>query len=389
LLPQLPPLWRRRGKRSNLIMKIAILSPFYPYRGGIAQFSAMLYKTLKKNHEVKAFSFSRLYPDFLFPGKTQYVTKEDNAIFVASDRTLDSINPFTYQAATKRIEKFKPDILVIAYWMPFFAPAYGHIANRLKNKTKIISLLHNAIPHEPNFFDKFFVKLLIKNSHGFMIMSDVVKDDLLSLKPNAAYCLKPHPLYDHFGEKTSSLEARNKLEINPEKKTLLFFGLIRNYKGLDLLIEAMSILDDSYQLVIAGEAYGSFDSYEKQINASKAKERIKVFNQYIEDKDVPVLFSAADALVLPYKSATQSGVIPVAYHFDTPIISTNVGSLKSTLENAGTGIICSPEVGSLARGIDELFSVGKEKIIQNIKVEKKTLSWESFAQALMEFSRSI
>lgn len=369
-------------------MKIALLSPFYPYRGGIAQFSDRLYEELAREHEVRAFSFSRLYPDFLFPGKTQYVEGEsaehsERNFLPAVCRCLDSINPFSYQKTVHFIEKFQPDVLIIAYWMPFFAPAYGHIAQRLKNKTKIISLLHNAIPHEPHFWDKPLAKLLFNRSHAFMVMSEVVKADLLRIKPGARYALHPHPLYDHFGERMGKEEARNQLHLSLDKKTLLFFGLIRDYKGLDLLIDAMSFLDDSYQLLIAGEAYGSFDKYQEQINQSSAKERIRVINRYISDKEVPTFFSAADVLILPYKSATQSGVVPLAYHFDIPIVATDVGGLKTAIEEANTGVVCLPESASLACGVDELFARGKEEFVKNIQLEKKNLSWESFAKTLL------
>jgi glycosyltransferase involved in cell wall biosynthesis len=365
-------------------MKIAILSPFYPYRGGIAQFSAMLYRVLEKEHEVKVFSFSRLYPEFLFPGKTQYVTDQNPTDFLPSLRILDSINPLSYRKTVKAIEKFHPDILIIAYWTSFLGPAYGHIAQRLKTKTKIISLLHNAVPHEPRFFDKTFAQLLFNRSYAFMVMSETVKNDLLALKPDAHYGLMPHPLYDHFGKKINRKEALQSLDLNVEKKTLLFFGLIRDYKGLDLLIEALSLLDESYQLVIAGESYGSFDKYQKQIDSSPAKNRIKVLNQYIENKTVPLLFSAADLLVLPYKSATQSGVIPVAYHFDTPIVATEVGDLKATIGDTGTGIACTASARSLADGIQMIFTIGKERFIDRIQEEKKRLSWDNFAKTLLE-----
>jgi glycosyltransferase involved in cell wall biosynthesis len=370
-------------------MKIAILSPFYPYRGGIAQFSAMLYLALEKTHEVKAFSFSRLYPGFLFPGKTQFVDEIDADFPVSSERTLDSINPFSYEKTAKAIEKFQPDILLIAYWMSFFGPAYGHIANRLKNKTKIITLLHNAIPHEPKFFDKAFSKLLFDRTRGFLVLSDTVKKDILLLYPQANVCLKAHPLYDHFGEKIDKKEAIQTLGLDFGKKTLLFFGLIRDYKGLDLLIDAMPLLDDSYQLIIAGECYGSFEKYQRQIDALSGENRILVLNRYIDNKEVPILFSVADLLVLPYKSATQSGVVPVAYHFEIPIVATNVGGLKESIEGAGTGLICLPEAGSLAQTIQEVFQVGADKFIANIKEEKKNLSWEVFADALIEFANQI
>ncbi|MDR1610554.1 MAG: glycosyltransferase [Candidatus Symbiothrix sp.] len=368
-------------------MKIAVLSPFYPYRGGIAQFSMSLYRALAKEHEVKVFSFSRLYPGFLFPGKTQFVEGGEAKVSVSSERILDSINPFSYERTAKAIEKYQPDVLVIAYWMSFFAPAYGHIAHKLRNKTRIIALVHNAVPHEPKFYDKPLSKLFFNQVDGFMVLSEPVKKDLLSLYPHAKYCLCAHPLYNHFGEKQDKKAACEILNLNPGKKTLLFFGLIRDYKGLDLLIQAMSFLDDSYQLIIAGEFYGDFGKYRQIIDVSPAKYRIQVRNQYIADEEVPVLFSAADALVLPYKSATQSGVVPVAYHFEIPIVATGVGSLKDTIETAGTGIVVRPEAVSIAGGIQQLFSEGMEKFIANIRIEKQKLSWEVFAQALIDFSR--
>ncbi|MDR2683606.1 MAG: glycosyltransferase, partial [Dysgonamonadaceae bacterium] len=214
-------------------MKIAILSPFYPYRGGIAQFSAMLYKALETGHEVKAFSFSRMYPDFLFPGKTQLVEEGDQAIPIAAERKLDSIGPISYWLTAKAIARFQPDVLVISYWMSFFAPAYACIAKRLKKRTTIIGLLHNAIPHEPHFFDRPLAKYFFKQCRGFIVMSEVVERDLLSIFPEANYMHKQHPIYNHFGKKLSSVVAKARLGLSAGRKTLLFFGLIRDYKGLD------------------------------------------------------------------------------------------------------------------------------------------------------------
>ncbi|MDR3060965.1 MAG: glycosyltransferase [Dysgonamonadaceae bacterium] len=370
-------------------MKIAILSPFYPYRGGIAQFSAMLYEAMREKHEVKAFSFSRLYPGFLFPGKTQYVEKGDQAIEIPSERILDSINPFSYQKTAKEIGKFQPDVLIIVYWMSFFGPAYGHIANRLKKKTVIISLVHNAIPHEPKFFDKPFAKLLFDQCNGFVVMSDIVRNDILSMNPESSFCVRPHPLYSHFGEKIDVLLAKEKLGLDPDKKTLLFFGLIRDYKGLDLLIDAMAGLGDDFQLLIAGESYGSFEKYETQISHSPAKDRIFSMNQYIEDSLVPVLFSAADLLVLPYKSATQSGVVPVAYHFEVPVVATDVGGLRDMVERPGAGIICSPDSENIASAVERIFSLGRDRFVSNIRTEKENLSWGKFADEMVEFSKSL
>ncbi|BAG83765.1 glycosyltransferase [Candidatus Azobacteroides pseudotrichonymphae] len=370
-------------------MKIAILSPFYPYRGGIAQFSALFYKALEKEHDVKAFSFSRLYPKLFFPGQTQYVKTEDKAIFISSKRLLDSINPLSYQKTSQNIEKFHPDILVITYWISFLALSYGYIARYLRNKTKIILLLHNAISHEPNFFDKSITRWLFNQSDGFIIMSEVVKNDLLTLKPHASYCLSPHPIYNHFGEKIKQNIARKALNLLPNKKTLLFFGLVRDYKGLDLLIDALSLLDESYQLIIAGEFYSSFEKYQLQINASNARNRIQVLNKYIGDKEVSLLFSATDILVIPYKSVTQSGVISIAYHFEIPIVATDVGNLREIIEKSDTGIICQAQANDLAHGIEKIYAIGTEKFIIPIRKEKKNLSWEIFIENLIKLSTNI
>jgi glycosyltransferase involved in cell wall biosynthesis len=370
-------------------MRVAILSPFYPFRGGIAQFSLSLYQALAEEHTVKAFSFTRLYPGWLFPGKTQFVEDGKAAVSAPSERILDSINPFSYEKTAKAIEKYQPDVLVIAYWMSFFAPAYGHIAHRLRGKTRIIALVHNAIPHEPKCYDKPLSKLFFSQVDGCMVLSESVKKDLLSLYPRVKCCLQAHPLYNHFGVKQNRTKACEALNLHPDKKTLLFFGLIRDYKGLDLLLQAMSLIDDSYQLVIAGESYGDFGKYRKIIDASPAKDRIQVRNEYIADDEVPVLFSVADALVLPYKSATQSGVIPVAYHFEVPIIATDVGSLKDTIETAGTGIIRRPQAESIAEGIKKLFAEGTGKYIANIQIEKQKLSWEVFVKGLVDITKKI
>jgi glycosyltransferase involved in cell wall biosynthesis len=346
-----------------------------------------LYQALAEEHDVEVFSFSLLYPKFLFAGKTQFVAKKEQAISAPSIRILNSINPFSYEKTAKAIEKYQPDVMVMVYWTPFFAPAYGHIAYRLRRKTRIVALIHNAVSHQPKFYDKLLSKLFFSQIDRFMVLSESVKKELLSLYPQAKYRLQAHPLYDHFGEKQDRKTACETLNVNPDKKILLFFGLIRDYKGLDLLLEAMSFLDNSYQLVIAGESYGDFGKYRQIINVSPAKDRIQVINRYIPDQEVSVLFSAADALVLPYKSATQSGVISVAYHFEVPIVVTGVGSLKDTIETAGTGIVCSPQAKNIAESIQKLFSEGTKKFIANIQTEKQKLSWDVFAHGLIEFSR--
>lgn len=374
-------------------MKIAILSPFYPYRGGIAQFSAMLYTQLiADGHEVQAFNFSRLYPDILFPGQTQYVEEGDKAMAIPSHRLLDSINPISYFQTTKAIQSYQPDVLITAYWMSFFTPAYAHIANRLKHQCKVITLVHNAIPHEPRFFDKPLASLFFRQCDGFIVMSETVKQDVQALTTKDARCLlNPHPLYSHFGDKQPSAEAKKTLGLAADKKTLLFFGLIRDYKGLDLLIEVMNRLDDTYQLLIAGECYGSFDKYAQQIAASSAKERIHVHNRYISDSDIPLFFSAAEALVLPYRTATQSGVVSVAYHFDLPMIATPVGDFPDSIQKPNTGVVVSePTSAALTIGIEKVLDKSNYALYKAaIEKEKAALSWQKLTKRLHSFVETL
>lgn len=373
-------------------MKIAILSPIYPYRGGIAQFSAMLYSQLRQEgHTVEAFNFKRLYPDFLFPGKTQYVEAGDRALAIDSLRILDSIQPFSYGRTVEAIREFAPDVLIISYWMSFFAPAYAHIAHRMKKRCRVIALIHNAIPHEPRFFDKPMASLFFRQCHGFIVLSDPVKDDLLRLRPGAAYLQNPHPLYNHFGRKIPKADACRALGIDARRKNLLFFGLIRPYKGLDLLIDAVGRLDDGYQLIVAGECYGSFEAYEAQIDASAARERIFVYNRYIRDEEIPLFFSAADALVLPYRSATQSGVVSVAYHYDLPMLSTPVGDFPRSIGAPGTGIVADDiSAPALEKGIRELFTAENQaRFPRSLANEKAALSWETLTKKLLDFIETL
>jgi Glycosyltransferase len=366
-------------------MRIAILSPFYPYRGGIAQFSAMMYLELQKEgHDVKAFNFTRLYPGFLFPGKTQYVKEGDNSIPVENTRCLSSINPISYFKTVKEIKAFAPDVLIISYWMSFFVPGYAHIAKRMKKHCKVIALTHNAIPHEPKFLDKPLASLMFKHCHGFIALSENVVEELKLLTKDPQYVLTPHPLYDRFGESMEKSTARKKLGIDKDKKAVLFFGLIRDYKGLDLLIDAMEYLDDDYQLIIAGECYGSFEKYQEQIDISKAKDYIFVHNRYISDEEIPAFFSSADALILPYRSATQSGVAALACHYNLPMVSTPVGDFKDSIDIANTGVvtdfISAPDI---AKGIRTLLEDGQAEACKaNIGKLKKDLSWATFIEKI-------
>ncbi|MDE6146961.1 MAG: glycosyltransferase [Bacteroidales bacterium] len=369
-------------------MKIAILSCFYPYRGGISQFNACLYGELGKHHIVKAFNFKRQYPEFLFPGKTQFVTADDEAVPVESVSLLDTANPFSYHATLKNIRDWNPDVLIVRYWMSYFAPSLGYITRRMKRHCKVISILDNVVPHEQRFFDTPLTKYFLKGSTAHVTLCEAVAHDLLRLAPDAKYKVIQHPLYSHFGTRIPKEEAENRLGMEHGKKNILFFGLIRHYKGLDILLEAFGQLSDDYQLIVAGEPYGSFATYQEIIDRLPGKSRIFMNLKYIKDSEVTDYFSAADLAVLPYRSATQSGISSVSYHFEVPMIVTDVGGLKETIGDRGTGIVaesCTPE--AVRKEIERYFQNPeiRQACIMNIRKEKKRLSWEAFAAELTGF----
>jgi glycosyltransferase involved in cell wall biosynthesis len=258
----------------------------------------------------------------------------------------------------------------------------------MKKHCKVVSILDNVIPHEPHFFDAPLTKYFLTGSTGCVTLCDAVGKDLLKLKPEAKHVSIQHPLYSHFGEKLEREVAEKKLGLEPNKKNILFFGLIRTYKGLDILLEAFGKLDESYQLIIAGEPYGSFDKYQQIIDRLPNKDRIRMNLKYIKDSEVKEYFSAADLAVLPYRSATQSGISSVSYHFEVPMIVTDTGGLKETIGNRGTGIVaeeCTPEC--ILKEIQRFFSDTslQEECIRNMRLEKERLSWNTFALRLEDF----
>jgi len=366
-------------------MRIAYLSTFYPFRGGIAQFNANLLEAFAKEHTVKAFTFTRQYPSFLFPGKTQYVTPEDKAKPVDSEAVLDTANPFNWCKAARKIAAWKPDLVVMKYWMSYLAPSLGMVARRLRKRgIPTVAILDNVIPHEARFFDKPFSRWFLKQCSGCVAMSQSVLNDMLSLTPDKPYVLQAHPLYDHFGEKMDRQAAQEALGLDPKLRTLLFFGLIRDYKGLDLLIDAMPLLGPDYQLLIAGESYGSFEKYDARIAASGCAERIHVFNRYIDDEEVPRFFSAADLCILPYKSATQSGITAIALHFDMPMVATPVGGLEESIGKPGLGVMArEASAEAVADAIRHFYDGSPEAFITNIREVKRTQTWANFSDAMI------
>lgn len=372
-------------------MKIAILSCFYPYRGGISQFNSHLLGELGKNNVVKAFNFKRQYPEFLFPGKTQYVTEQDDFAPVESQRLLDTINPISWEVTARRIREWNPDLLILRYWMPWFAPSLGYVARRMKPLCKVIAILDNVIPHEKRPGDKLLTRFFLRSIHGAVTMCKEVESDLRKWAPTLPGIVREHPVYDSFGKIIPRSEALKAIGLadEPGTRTLLFFGLIREYKGLDILINAFNLLGPGYRLVIAGEPYGSFEKYSRLIEESPARERIHLYDRFIPNSEVKNFFCASDVTVLPYRSATQSGVSSASYNFDVPMIVTNVGGLYELIGKAGTGLV-SQEVSapSVAQTIKEFFEDPSVKAgcVENIHRVKEELSWENYCKALLDFA---
>lgn len=374
-------------------MKTAILSAFHPFRGGIAQFNGNLYLELGKTADVKAFNYSRQYPGFLFPGKTQYVSAGDDSFPLPSEAVLDTANPFNWPGAARKILRWQPDLLLMRYVMPYFAPSLGCVARKVRRSgCKVVAIADNIIPHEKHIIDKPFTKYFLGGLDGCVTLCDAVAEDLHRWAPDLPSKVIFHPLYSHFGEKLPREEAERTLGLRPGMKNLLFFGLIREYKGLDILLEAFNSLPEDYQLIIAGECYGPFDKYQAIIDASPAKDRIHLFRKYIDDSEVKVYFSAADVTVLPYRSATQSGVSSASYHFEVPMIVTAVGGLKETIGDTGTGLVADkPSPAAVAGKITEYFGDDsiRRNCVESIRRESERLSWKRFSEELLNFAAEL
>lgn len=368
-------------------MKISIFSAFYPFRGGIAQFNARLTKELVKENTVKTFTFKKQYPNFLFPGKSQFVDSIVNSDPVKADRIVSTFNPFTYFSAAKKIKRSQSDVFITNYWMTFFGPFMG-IFGKYTKGMKRIALVHNLVPHEKRFFDVWFNRFFVKQYDGFVVLSEAVKKDILDIAPTAKVLMMEHPLYDHFQDKMNQEQAKIELNVDPMKKTLLFFGIIRDYKGLDNLILAMEHLGDDYQLIIAGEVYGDRQKYADLIEQSSKKNAIYFFNQFISDDEVHRYFSAADLCVLPYRSATQSGVTAISHYFELPVLATNVGGLKETITHGKTGwIIEQSEPSQISDGITTFFTeTNSQQVNLALKALKEERSWSQFASKIIDFS---
>lgn len=372
-------------------MKIEIISTAFPLRGGIAHFIGLLFNELKKIHEVKVLTFKRQYPAMFFPGKTQ-IESGNSSEKIPTEIIVDSINPFNWFKVSKKVFNDEPDILIFKYWMPFFAPCFGTIARRAKKnkKTKVLVICDNVIPHETKPFDQTLTKYFFNSADYFVVLSESVGKDLLNLYPDAKYKLLPHPIYSNFGNSVSKSEAKSFLKIRDEK-VILFFGFIRDYKGLDTLLFAMSELKDkNIKLLVAGEFYNDKEKYLNIIKEKNLESSIIIKSDFIPTNEVKYFFSACDAVILPYKSATQSGIVQIAVNFNKAVIATNVGGLGEVIVNGESGFIVEKEnPNALANAIDEFYAGGKEiSFTKNISTLANKYSWETFADEIIKLIKS-
>jgi len=372
------------------MQKIIIIGPAYPLRGGgIATFNERLAKEfIDEGFDTTIYTFSYQYPSFLFPGKSQY-SSEPPPENIPIKIKINSINPFNWIAVGNELKRIKPDFIVVRYWLPFMGPCLGTILRRVKKShyTKIICIADNILPHEKRPGDSIFTKYFVKPVDAFITMSEKVLADLKQFTNKTAQFV-PHPLYDNFGEKISKEEARKKLNISEEDKVILFFGFIRKYKGLDILLDAFKILKTSnkiqnLKLLIAGEFYDDEKNYEAFLNDPEIKDGLILHTHFISNSEVKYYLCAADCVIQPYRNATQSGVTPLAYHFEIPMIVTNVGGLPSLVPDKKVGLIAEPNAERIAEKIVEYFELGETFFLANLREEKKKYSWKNMVEAIL------
>lgn len=363
-------------------MKILIVGPAWPYRGGIADFDERIAREyIKKGDEVEIFTFTLQYPSFLFPGKTQY-SPDPRPEDLDIKRKVNSINPFNWIKVGRELKKKNADLLIIKFWLPLMAPCFGTIARIVKGngKTKVVSILDNIIPHEHRPGDKILSKYFVSNIDAFIAMSKSVYDDLKSLNDKKPCLLSPHPIYDNFGTAVNREEAIGSLGLDPSAKYMLFFGFIRDYKGLDILLKAIAderIKNSDIKLIVAGEFYNNSEKYFEMEKQLGLEGKIIWRTDFIADEQVKNYFCASDIIVQPYKTATQSGVTQIAYHFEKPMLVTNVGGLPEIVPNGKVGYSVEPEAKVIADAISDFYCNGRyAEFVENIKEEKKKYSWD-------------
>ena len=369
--------------------KVIIIGSAWPLRaGGLATFNERLAKQfIQEGFDTSIYTFSLQYPNFLFPGSTQ-LSKEPAPIGLKIKSCINSINPMNWFKVGNELRKLKPDFIVVRFWMPFFGPCLGTILKIVNHNkfTKIICIADNVIPHEKRMGDTVLTKYFFSSIHRFITMSEKVNQDLKTFthKPSVNIV---HPIYDNFGDIVSKEESRKHLGLPVNEKIILFFGFIRKYKGLDLLLEAMnnsSIREANIKLLIAGEFYDNKEEYESIISKNNLTNSLYLRTQFIDNTEVKYYLGASDFVIQPYKHATQSGVTPLAYHFEKPMLVTNVGGLAGLVPHLKVGVVTEPNAHAIASGIIQLYELGETHFLKHLCEEKKKFSWDKLTTAIIE-----
>jgi glycosyltransferase involved in cell wall biosynthesis len=372
-------------------MHILIVGPAYPLRGGIAHFNATLARELGARHRVETVTFRRQYPSLLFPGSTQ---NDASAPLQAhpAPRLIDSINPLNWVSVGRQLRRRTADLLLFHYWMPFFAPCFSTIARVAARGTgtRVIVICHNLLPHERHPMDAVLTRAMLRSAHGVIVLSETVERELNAFHPGARYRMVPHPVYSLFGEGVDRAAARRQLAIGAER-VLLFFGYVRKYKGLRTLLEAMALLPASLgiRLLVVGEFYDDEQTYRDVIASRGLTERVRIVPAYVPSEQVSVYFSAADAVVLPYLSGTQSGIAQIAFNFDRPVIATDVGGLAEVVRPGETGLLVPPDnPPALAAAIREFYDHNMGGALEaGVRTAKREFGWKRMTDAIEELAR--
>jgi D-inositol-3-phosphate glycosyltransferase len=369
-------------------MKIIIVGTAYPYRGGLATFNERLaHQFQAEGHDVEIMTFTLQYPGFLFPGKTQFSEDEAPETLEIS-RQVNSINPLNWIRVGKSIRSKNPDLVIFAYWMSFIAPCFGSIARIIKKdkNIKCVALVHNMLPHEPSLLDKLLPPYFVASMDEFVALSNSVVADIETIdKKQKPKRFSPHPIYDHYGALLSKTEAATQLNIDSNTPYLLFFGFIRSYKGLDLLLEALGdkrLQKWNGKLIIAGEFYEDSKPYLDIIERLQLNDRVILQTSFIPNNKVNLFFSVADLIVQPYKSATQSGVTQIAYHFEKPMLVTNVGGLAEIVPHQKAGYVVEPNVTAIADALVD-FCQNPSTFTEGIKAEKQKYTWDKLTKTIL------
>jgi glycosyltransferase involved in cell wall biosynthesis len=373
---------------------IIIIGPAHPLRGGLANFDQRLAKEfLDEGYDCCIYSFSLQYPSFLFPGTTQFSSEpapEGLKIF----SKINSINPLNWISVGNELKIIKPDIIVVRYWLPFMGPALGKILRivRKNNHTKIIAITDNILPHERRPGDLAFTKYFLKSPDAFITMSEKVMKDLRQIEKIKPAKQVLHPLYDNFGDIISKQQARDHLHLNMDEKIILFFGFIRRYKGLDILLESMAdirIRTSKIKLLIAGEFYEDEKPYKDLTEKLDIKDSLILRTNFISDHEVKYYLCAADAVVQPYRNATQSGVTPLCFQFEKPMIVSNVGGLALQVTNEKVGLVAAPTSTSIADALLRFYELGADYFIPHLRIEKQKYSWQNLLKAIIDLAHDI